>query len=335
MNISITNACNRRCQYCFQKDWYLPKKANDPTLVREMSVKDFTDLVLWFNESEDNKETVRLLGGESLLHSRFVELCHILEDFNLSYLTISNISVESEQFRKVLESTKKSVGWLVNTDYPKSQREVFLTNYKALCESEQEVAVSTTLLPHRVKESAFRMRELVKLYRELRGNTDTLRIRLSPFTPNPITGQWKPYDFSVEVCEFFNEVWQEGQTQAHFDCKVQFCELSESCIEAFRQSGISVPTGQCTHQNCPFDVLVDGSVIWCSSARFLKLNSWRDYKDYADAIEALRQQWLDAWKKMSYPKKCLSCAQFNPAKCWSFCIAKNRFYTNTINGESN
>ena len=49
MNVSITNACNRRCEYCFQRDWYLSKKANSTTdeSVIEMTTEEFAHLCDW------------------------------------------------------------------------------------------------------------------------------------------------------------------------------------------------------------------------------------------------------------------------------------------------
>lgn len=65
MNISITNECNRRCQYCFQKDWYLPQKVNDHSLIKEMTVEQFEQVILWYMKSYIVRhDDIRLLGGE-------------------------------------------------------------------------------------------------------------------------------------------------------------------------------------------------------------------------------------------------------------------------------
>ena len=42
MNLSITNECNRRCEYCFQKSWYLANKKED---IKEMSLEDISRII--------------------------------------------------------------------------------------------------------------------------------------------------------------------------------------------------------------------------------------------------------------------------------------------------
>ena len=78
VNLSITNACNRRCAYCFQKDWYLSKKTNAFTdeSVREMPLEEFEKLCTWVGK---RNKTLKLLGGEPLLYSKLPELLDIAE----------------------------------------------------------------------------------------------------------------------------------------------------------------------------------------------------------------------------------------------------------------
>lgn len=327
MNISITNDCNRRCQYCFQRSWYLPQKVGQS--VKEMSVEDFEQLLIWFVKSIPvQHDSLKLLGGEPLLHSRIYDIINTLEQWRVPYSIISNISVDSSIITKLLPIAHHLSGWLVNSDYPSNQKEVFITNFKVLCSTTNSISVSTTVLPDptEIQNAAFRIKELVEIYKSIRGNTESLNIRLSPNSPNPSNGQFVSYDFSADLANFFNIAWSAGQTQANFDCKINYCELTENAINEFRKAGIVIPTGQCTpNSGCPFDILVDGSIIWCSSANFIKLESWKDYADYDEAMKAITDLWTEKWK--TSPMRCnwQSCGKFNPALCHGLCIAKNEF----------
>ena len=323
MNISITNECNRRCRYCFQKDWYLPKKANDPSLVKEMSVDLFTSVILWYMKSYTIRhDSIRLLGGEPLLHSKLDSLLGVLSDWNLPFTLISNISVDSSIISGLVSNNLLD-GWLINSDYPSNQRDLFLTNFELLCKSQNPISVSTTLIPDskNTEVSAYRILELIKIYKSIIGNTESFNIRLSPATPNPNEQKFELYDYSVDLCNFFNIVWSEGQTQAGFDCKLNYCELSPSAITAFKESGIRIYMDKCSPETCPIDVLVDGSVIWCSSINKIRLDSIADSANYDDCIKKLKAQWIDYWT--SHKMYCSGCVKYNPAMCSGLCVAKN------------
>lgn len=335
MNISITNDCNRRCQYCFQKDWYLSKKMH--TDFTEMSPETFEQLLFWFYDGSHHALPdlyFKLLGGEPLLHSEIFTLLNIVNSFKARTTIISNISIEEDKFKYLLDNYTIGPGacvdgFLVNSDYPDSQRDVFLHNYQNLCKTPVTFAISTTLLPgeKEVNEASERIGELIDIYKSIRYNTNTLRIRIAPYCPNPSKeAKFNFYNFSIDVANFFNNVWQHGMTEAGFDCPVNYCEFDESAIESFRNMGIQMNTSECNPPSgCPFDVLVDNSVIWCSSSNFIKLDDWREYRNYSDAMNAMAQKWREYWMSTSFKCDINGCGKFNPAQCRGVCAAKNRF----------
>ena len=330
MNISITNDCNRRCQYCFQKDWYLPKKINDHEQIREMSIDEFKDLIVWVMKSERMQPNLRiaLMGGEPLMHPQFVEFVNVLRQWNLEPLIISNISIDSQKFEQIIPSLQDT-HWMINTDYPDIQRDTFITNFTTLCKSSLPIGLSTTLLPNsnEINKSADRILELVQIYKDIHGSIDQLGVRLSPYSPNPC-GTYTPYDFSLDIVSFLNTVWSLGKLNTNFDCRMTYCELSENAIDQFKLAGIELSTTKCSGDRMPFDVLVDGSCIWCSSANFLRLNHWRDYPNFNAARQALIEQWNGWWRRTEIKCDYKNCGKFNPALCHGNCIAKNEFYTN-------
>ena len=324
MNVSITNDCNRRCEYCFQRQWYLPQKINDKSQIKEMSVTDFSDLIVWYMKSRKYRHNgVSLLGGEPLLHSQFTDIINILCDWSIPPLIISNISVDSSRFESIINSIP-AFHWMINTDYPSVQRDTFIHNFKLLCQTNAIIGLSTTLLPNskQIKDSANRILELINIYKDIRKTVKDLNIRISPYSPNPC-GEFKAYDYSLDIVSFLNTVWSSGQISTNFDCRITYCELSENAIEQFKLAGIDLSTNRCSGTDMPFDVLVDGSCIWCSSANFLRLNNWRDYPNFEQAKIAMSKLWADWWKNTDIKCDYKNCGKFNPARCHGLCIAKN------------
>lgn len=154
VNLSITNACNRRCAYCFQKDWYLSKKANAFTdeSVREMPLEEFEKLCTWIGK---RNKTLKLLGGEPLLYSKLPELLDIAEKAKKKIVFIPNISVEEPLFDRIYDRLScdkpNVVSFLINTDYPASQEEIFMRNLRLLCKTKLSLGFSTHFFPAKKK----------------------------------------------------------------------------------------------------------------------------------------------------------------------------------------
>lgn len=330
MNISITNACNRRCAYCFQKDWYLSKKANKFTdeSVVEMPPNEFEALCSW----GESLQTFKLMGGEPLLYSSLPEILEIAKRHEKWITFISNISVEEsvlESISKHLDGEKECVkSFLINTDYPASQEKTFKKNLEFLCEKNISLAFSTTLLPGKeeIEKSRLRIEELAEIYKEVRGTIEGMRIRLAPFCPNPTdsTG-FKVYNFTQDVIAFINSMYPTGITSYGFDCPINLCELDSDFVDACRRMQISLKIRQCGPETgMPFDILVDHSVIWCSSANFIRLNDWRDYPNFETARYELSCLYYDWWRSHSEISACKECSKHNPGYCSGLCIAKTK-----------
>ena len=111
----------------------MPKKANDFSLVREISIHEFESIILWFLKSYSIKQDhISLLGGEPPLHSQLFDLVSLLESHQLKFGFISNISVESFIVSKASQS-ESLAALLVNSDYPTNQEQLFLKNFEILC----------------------------------------------------------------------------------------------------------------------------------------------------------------------------------------------------------
>lgn len=330
MNISITNACNRRCAYCFQKDWYLSKKANQfsDESVLEMPLEEFEQLCAWAG----NRRVMKLMGGEPLLYSRLPELLDIAKSNKKDVAFISNISVEGPLFDRIysrlVDKETNVRSFLVNTDYPLSQEKIFKRNLSLLCKTKLSISLSTTLLPGKgeIEKSRARIAELAEIYREERGTIEGLRVRLAPFCPNPTdsTG-FKIYNFTQDVMNFVNSLFPTGIQQYGFDCPINLCELNSDFVDACRKCGVQLKIRHCEPETgMPFDILVDHSVIWCSSANFIRLNDWREYTSFEEAKYELSCQFYNWWRTHSETAQCKACEKHNPGYCSGFCIAKTK-----------
>lgn len=328
MNVSITNACNRRCEYCFQRDWYLSKKANSTTdeSVIEMTTEEFAHLCDWAGRLP----CLKLLGGEPLLHSRVTDLVKIAKERGKQIAFISNISADEEKFDEcyalVAAEDTNVRSFLINTDYPASQEAIFKRNLEKLCESKNELSFSTTLLPgsREVAKARKRIEELAEIYHDIRKTMNGFRVRLAPFCPNPTNPtDFRLYDFTSDVIEFINSLYPTGIPEYGFDCPVNLCELRSDFVDACRENGTMVRVNRCSPESgMPFDILVDHSVIWCSSANFLKLDDWRAFESFDAARHALSRQYYAWWRTHGEARKCRSCEQHHPGYCDGLCIAK-------------
>lgn len=92
MNISITNLCNRRCEYCFQRGWYLSNKAYHDRSVNEMNINVFKDIIRWVG----SQSNISIMGGEPLMHSQIHEIMNYCATLPNDILWISNISIPHE-----------------------------------------------------------------------------------------------------------------------------------------------------------------------------------------------------------------------------------------------
>lgn len=315
MNLSLTTACNRRCAYCFQKGWYLTKEP------QELPLDDAKEIVRRFSRGH-----VSLLGGEPLLYSRLSDLLSFLKETNVRVTLITNASTDNFSLLEPFVGNPIT-GWLLNTDYPKVQREVFLRNFRWLVShpSRQNVCLSTTLLDSRESqtEALKRCLELREMFKSIRGGYRGLSFRISPYSPNP-KGTFSVHNFDDDLFFFLGNLRCSGEIGINFDCVPNGCEISTDMQDYLKSRGIRFPDFACGSRSCPVDFLVDGSVIYCSSSPHIRVESWRDYQSLSEIVRELGDQ-RDAFMKET--TGCSKDCRFY-ARCFKPCVSKVRFYSN-------
>lgn len=313
MNLSITNLCNRRCDYCFQKTWYLSNKTHTNETTKEMSEEEFSFICDWMGKEN---EMLKLMGGEPLLHSNILRLIDIAKKHGKKITFISNISVDSALLQKVIRK-ENVVHFLINTDYPESQRELFLTNIKMIADTPRiDFGISSTLLPSKedLDKSAERMQEVIEAILEYRPPF-AFNIRLSPYCPMP-NETFIPFDYSTHLAEYFNKIWNYGIIDTHFDCSVSLEEINQQAGEVYEKAGIKINRDNCglrSEPKCPLDIMIDGSVIWCSSCNYIKIDNYNDYKNLKELEYKMQELWNDEFKNSKIK---------NPENNCGFCLAK-------------
>ena len=113
VNLFITNLCNRRCPFCYLKDWI----TNDEKKAHHMSLKNLRTLIRWLKRSKIYN--VQLAGGEPMLHPNLLDFVNELVKNNISiYGILTNGLGETELYKEVADIT--GTNWLINITNPKT-----------------------------------------------------------------------------------------------------------------------------------------------------------------------------------------------------------------------
>lgn len=326
MNLSITNVCNRRCEYCFQKEWFL---ANSKEEVREMNLDSVEAIMKWFDDDH-----FKILGGEPLLYSDLDGLFNLFNKYNKRVSVISNISIPTDKFKYIVDTYAHQPieGFLINTDYPEYQEELFLTNIKYLIEHTTKlfgITLSTTLLPdkEKIRQSSNRLK---KILTSCRFGSRYVKIRVSPSEPNHID-TFNTYNFTLDAYDIWLRLNRLiPNLSVSFDCPVNACELDYE-LYGKRGANISFNGNKCFN-DMPFDIMPDRSAIWCSSSNFLKINDVLEYKNIKECRRELRRQYKEYWKNNKLLCDYETCGKYG--MCQGLCPAKNESLKQLLNSKS-
>lgn len=292
MNISITNLCNRRCSYCFQKQWYLSNKAYFDDSVKEMSLEMLEDVLHWASIGLKKDSAISIMGGEPLMHSRIFEIFDLINKLKINTCFISNISIPTESFKRLLEKDLTYIkSFLINTDFPESQKDLFYDNFALLCEKKQTISISSTIFANdeEIEKSINRLLTCLEIYRQIVGDDKEIAVRLSPYCPlNALDNQYKLVNYTYAIVNIINMLlFYHPNLRIGLDCVLDEEELSEESAKALRDGGVDAKIKPCQGTGGAFDVLYNGSIVWCSSCNDIKLDSYKNYASHKEAKEAL------------------------------------------------
>ena len=313
MNIAITNRCSRRCEFCFQKDWFLESPERK---LEEMS-PDMFRLVTMHMKSGGYS----LLGGEPLMHSKIDEILDFCQNCNIGISMLSNISVDHSLFSNIINKYSKIIsGWLINSDYPEEQRDLFMKNLVTLIDYQLSRKINftlgTTLVPREgaIDEAIERLSYIMK--RVPKSVIPSLRLSATTPTHNKV---FKMYDYTKDVEKLVLTLRKINEDLFfYFDCSPLGCMISSDFTGQYIDV-IKRKPRICT--NPIPDIMPDGRVYWCSSATFLTVPNVLDYNSEQELTEELQRQWKEYWMTASFSKKCRDCRELKPGACYGYCAA--------------
>lgn len=310
MNIGLTNSCSRRCEFCFQKGWFL----ESPTIPKqEMSVELFKKILEICPD-----ENYNLVGGEPLLYSKLDDILDICLERNIKVSFISNISVPSDILERIFKKYGSIIlGVLINSHYPQEQEELFYKNFHILLDNGIPFQVSVNILfdEKERRQATDRINKILSMFPNKKPS-----IRVSTVLPT-IGEKYNFVDYTEEIINFMVEIRQKhGMVAFNFDCAPSACELHSLFIQKL-PNGVTLDIDPCIEPL--FDVAPDGKVYWCSSANFLSLPDITVYKSSREIVCALKDKWVEYWHTHSLQCDYKNCGSLNPAVCLGVCVAKN------------
>lgn len=309
MNLSLTNECNRRCKFCFQKNWYLSKEKT------ELSIDNVERFIQWYVP-----KYFKVIGGEPLLYSKFPELLELVRKYNKKVGIISNCTLDS---KIIIENKDVISGILINSHYRPKEREIFLNNIKNFTKYNIPYSISYTLIPNGLRNKSIenainRFKDIFRLI----PNDKMIIIRLSLMSPD-YDNTFTLYDYSIDLVTLLTKLYNlRGNIKITFDCALNACELQPEVFKVLRKINAEFRVGLCDH-NSPKDILVDLSMIWCSASKNIRLNNIFDYRNSDDACKEIQKKWREYWLNTEIICHHESCGKYNPGICTGFCAGRN------------
>ena len=303
MNISITNYCNRNCSFCFQEGWYRTNKNNASYMNLDMIEK----ILNWYTGNH-----LSLMGGEPLVHPQILEIVDLCQNYKKGLTILTNLSNKKIAKNLLDKGVKK---WLVNAssmNWNKNIEDAF-SLFK-----NKDLSVAFTLEPK--EKNVDIVNKIIKISNIT--ENENLSVRISPMTPS-IHEYNENYNYTNDIIFIMSSVLEKVNANFSFDCKINLCEIDQELIENLKKFPVNF-----THRDneCeispPFDILVDGSAVYCSSANFLKIDNIFDYENSEAAVKEFRRQAKEYWLNNSVNNKCKNCNSYTFA-CKGMCIAKN------------
>jgi len=314
MNISITNECNRRCEFCFQKEWYL---SNDKIPKREMTLENIDKILKWAPKMKN----IKVFGGEPLLYSDLQGLFDVFNENNKSIGFLTNFNVSSDKIDIFLKNLSIISGMLINCDYNDSQKKQFEENVSRI-PNNFYMSIGTTLLPNKddIDKSIDRILNTIRIL-----NREYINVRVAPMTPNfKIKYDFK-HDSGNDVVYFMEKILDVyPETTFGFDCSINECEVKQETIKLFTtkyKNKIKFSTICCYKKVPPLDILVDNSVVWCSSSKFIKVDNVFDFRNPKILIKVLKERYNQYMQNNFQKTPCYKCSNFTET-CDGLCASK-------------
>jgi len=308
MNLILTSICNKKCSFCFAEG---NGKANEMSLEQISSILD----------KAPPTESIKLLGGEPTLYSRFPELLSLCKAKPNQTVLISNFFIYKQEVKDAILDFQKDreLRFLINvSETTEKQYVVVMENMKLLIKSDNSASIGFTLDENRTFES---YKVWLDRFKEDVGNlVSNLRVSL-PF-PNFKEGEdrkfylYNNYVYTDMIEEFIR--WGlKNEIKVSIDCGFFPCMFRDEKQEQYFAKWADRFEYGCA--NGAFDIFSDNVASLCYPGKDISVDiSACENLDIAFNEILYKKRFCFA-SRSNLPDECLHCKHlFN--KCNGPCL---------------
>ena len=316
-NILITNYCNQNCTFCFAS-----REMNSPVLMKEMDEARYNKILQKLSKTGDNR-AIKLLGGESTLHSKLFDLIdEALIKGRFVQIFTNGIIGKNKIERLSLYGNKVRYTFNVTTPGFLSNKAIHAEVIKniLILGKKSRVTLSMTIDPYFNHELFF------KTTQSILSRVHNIRIGLA----NPIAGEKNQYTFSDFpkmggiLKKFINTARNNGFEGTFTpNCGFTRCMFTDKQYDYFKSQTIISGWG-CFGKTSTMDIAVDMSAFHCFPLSDHKRVDLSKISYKAARIQMMKER-LVLWSK--YKKDiCLKCPFYGygglkcPGPCLAFCM---------------
>lgn len=309
MNILLTDKCSNNCPYCFAQE-----KLEADSKLNQMPLDNYRKVLDFLKKSRNR--TVKLLGGEPMLHSQISEIIKMTaEDDDFDNIIIFTGGIFDRNLVHLLTNEKISV--VLNTnhpdDYKENKWEIYMGNLDYM------ISLGIHVTPgYNIYREDFDYEFILDLleHYKLKNLRWTVAVPMGSYG-NAHVSLDNYRRMGKRLTEFLLRVSDLG-VRASLDCFVPLCTFSDSdygkLIKFFPQMAKG---GFCSPA---IDVGPDLTVWRCFAVSSYENVSLEKFPD----LKSLRNYFLstfDHYKWHIYPKRCEKCKYKTARICHASCLS--------------
>jgi MoaA/NifB/PqqE/SkfB family radical SAM enzyme len=303
-NLSITNACNKRCVYCFAND---TRDEFGKTYLDQATYEKALDYL-----ERSGIRQARLLGGEPTLHPQFISFIETALNRNFDIMLFSNGLISKTVLEYLVSLPQNRLSILLNTIHPTENNQAGMKKQHKVMEKLGNVIIPGVNLYNSTQDMNYLLEYIskYKLKKEIR-----LGIAHSVLSQNNVFLHPKEYQkIGYNIALLKLEAKKMGVTLG-FDCGFVPCMFPNEYFDLL--SDELKKAGNCCHPI--IDMLTDGSFIACYPLNnFLKIKI-RDELQAKDVLQKFDDA-LSPYKDVGIFPFCTSCPLFK-IRCNGGCMS--------------
>jgi len=309
-NVLLTNVCNQRCPYCFAVNEI--KKGQKDNSSKELSLKNLK-IILDFLEKSNGK-TIRLMGGEPTLHSKFKQCIDYIFSRGFTAHLFTN-GLFSNKITNFLAKKGQNIKYSFNINSPNmysfKRWNMILNNLKVL------TPFKNCLIGSIIWRENFNIDYLIELANKYPVKVIMLRIA------NPIISQSNKYVSLNSYLSLAKNLVREikktdkNKIKIGLGCGFSKKMFTEKQIEVLKRYNVVNLNWGCDGNSGRFDIDIDLSIFRCfplSSWRTKKLSDFKDSEEIENYFSRLMQEYQSHNSDIDF---------IHQGPCFSYLLSKN------------